>query len=100
MLSADGKVAEQGSYAELSARKDGAFTKLMEWQMSGGDVVPDATRPRQHVEHSEGEGNERFVGDGEEGEGDGEGTGEGEGEADDERRKVGGEVTAPGVSKS
>lgn len=26
-----------GSYAELSKRPDGAFTKLMEWQMSGGE---------------------------------------------------------------
>lgn len=90
VLSADGKVAEQGSYAELSNRKDGAFTKLMEWQMSGGDVVPDATRPRQHVEHAEGEEDEGFVEGGEEG--------EGEGEGDDESRKVEGEVT-PGVSK-
>ncbi|KAL5358991.1 P-loop containing nucleoside triphosphate hydrolase protein [Aspergillus floccosus] len=38
VLGPDGKVAEQGSYEELSARPDGAFTKLMEWQMSGGDV--------------------------------------------------------------
>ena len=26
-----------GSYKELSSRPDGAFTKLMEWQMSGGE---------------------------------------------------------------
>ncbi|KAI9657363.1 MAG: ATP-binding cassette permease mdl1 [Bathelium mastoideum] len=32
----DGKVAETGRYEELSQRKDGAFTKLMEWQMGGG----------------------------------------------------------------
>ncbi|KAK2755022.1 ATP-binding cassette permease mdl1 [Arachnomyces sp. PD_36] len=38
VLGADGKVAEQGNYNELSSRPDGAFTKLMEWQMSGGDV--------------------------------------------------------------
>jgi len=31
----DGKVAEEGPYRELSANKDGAFSKLMEWQMSG-----------------------------------------------------------------
>ncbi|PLB54832.1 P-loop containing nucleoside triphosphate hydrolase protein [Aspergillus steynii IBT 23096] len=43
VLSPDGKVAEQGSYEELSSRPDGAFTKLMEWQMSGGD----ATQPPQ-----------------------------------------------------
>ncbi|KAL8964010.1 MAG: hypothetical protein Q9183_004775, partial [Haloplaca sp. 2 TL-2023] len=42
VLGKDGRVAEQGSYEELSKRKEGAFTKLMEWQMSGGDVVPAA----------------------------------------------------------
>jgi putative ABC transport system ATP-binding protein len=36
-LSGDGRVAEMGSYRELSSRPDGAFTKLMEWQMSGGE---------------------------------------------------------------
>lgn len=40
VLGPDGTVAEQGSYEELSSRPDGAFTKLMEWQMSGGDQVP------------------------------------------------------------
>lgn len=40
VLGPDGKVAEQGTYQELSSRPDGAFTKLMEWQMSGGDTSP------------------------------------------------------------
>lgn len=40
VLAPDGKVAEQGSYEELSSRPDGAFTKLMEWQLSGGDATP------------------------------------------------------------
>jgi putative ABC transport system ATP-binding protein len=45
VLGPDGTVAEQGSYEELSSRPGGAFTKLMEWQMSGGDQVPaPATR--------------------------------------------------------
>ena len=35
---ADGKVAQVGSYADLSADKEGAFAKLMEWQMSGGSA--------------------------------------------------------------
>lgn len=35
-IGADGKVAQVGSYAELSADREGAFSKLMEWQMSGG----------------------------------------------------------------
>ena len=43
MLSNDGKVAEQGSYQELSNRPDGAFSKLMEWQMSGGEPTPNTS---------------------------------------------------------
>jgi putative ABC transport system ATP-binding protein len=39
VLGNDGRVAEQGSYRDLSTRKDGAFTKLMEWQMSGGETA-------------------------------------------------------------
>ena len=39
MLSSDGKVAEQGSYRALSNNPNGAFTKLMEWQMSGGETT-------------------------------------------------------------
>lgn len=39
VLGNDGRVAEQGSYNELSSRKDGAFTKLMEWQMSGAETA-------------------------------------------------------------
>ena len=38
VLSPDGTVAEQGSYEELSKHPDGAFTKLMEWQMSGSET--------------------------------------------------------------
>ena len=38
VLSPDGSVAEMGSYRELSNKPDGAFTKLMEWQMSGGET--------------------------------------------------------------
>ncbi|KAF8466630.1 P-loop containing nucleoside triphosphate hydrolase protein [Kalaharituber pfeilii] len=40
VLSADGKVAEQGTFKELSTKEDGAFKKLMEWQLSGGDEMP------------------------------------------------------------
>ena len=36
-LGSDGRVAEMGSYKELSSNPDGAFSKLMEWQMSGGE---------------------------------------------------------------
>jgi putative ABC transport system ATP-binding protein len=38
-LGSDGRVAEMGSYKDLSSRPDGAFTKLMEWQMSGGETA-------------------------------------------------------------
>ena len=34
------KRSDQGSYDELSSHPDGAFTKLMEWQMSGGEATP------------------------------------------------------------
>ncbi|MCJ1388818.1 ATP-binding cassette permease mdl1 [Xylographa bjoerkii] len=43
VLSNDGKVAEQGTYQELSNRPDGAFSKLMEWQMSGGEPTPNTS---------------------------------------------------------
>jgi putative ABC transport system ATP-binding protein len=35
VLSSEGKVAEQGTYAQLSRRQDGAFNKLMQMQMEG-----------------------------------------------------------------
>ncbi|KAL8973757.1 MAG: hypothetical protein Q9197_002005 [Variospora fuerteventurae] len=53
VLSSDGKVAEQGSYAELSGRPNGAFTRLMEWQMSGGDVVTEDRSKRAEPEEGE-----------------------------------------------
>ena len=40
VLGTDGKVAEQGTFRELSAKKDGHFKRLMEWQLSGGDEAP------------------------------------------------------------
>lgn len=39
-IGGDGRVAQVGTYAELSADKEGAFAKLMEWQMSGPQVPP------------------------------------------------------------
>ncbi|KAK0739672.1 P-loop containing nucleoside triphosphate hydrolase protein [Apiosordaria backusii] len=45
VLSSDGTVAEIGSYTELSNNPASAFSKLMEWQMSGGDV-PTSASPR------------------------------------------------------
>ncbi|KAG6017566.1 hypothetical protein E4U54_006202 [Claviceps lovelessii] len=40
VLNTEGRVAEIGSYAQLATNENSAFSKLMEWQMSGGDV-PD-----------------------------------------------------------
>ena len=34
-MSSEGQVAEQGTYQELSSNPNGAFSKLMEWQLSG-----------------------------------------------------------------
>lgn len=45
VLSSEGTVAEIGSYAELSANKESAFSRLMEWQMSGGEVPADHRPP-------------------------------------------------------
>jgi putative ABC transport system ATP-binding protein len=36
-IGADGQVAEEGTFAELSNNPNGAFSKLMEWQLSGGE---------------------------------------------------------------
>lgn len=44
VLSSDGKVAEQGTYKELSNNPNGAFSKLMEWQMSGGEPVESTAK--------------------------------------------------------
>ena len=38
VLSSDGTVAETGSYKDLAANPEGAFSRLMEWQMSGGET--------------------------------------------------------------
>ena len=38
VLSSDGTVAQQGSYEQLSQDPNGAFTQLMEWQMSGAET--------------------------------------------------------------
>ncbi|MBA7489700.1 Vitamin B12 import ATP-binding protein BtuD [subsurface metagenome] len=44
-LGSDGRVAEMGSYKELSSKTDGAFAKLMEWQMSGGETSSEIQQP-------------------------------------------------------
>jgi putative ABC transport system ATP-binding protein len=37
VLGNDGKVAETGTFEELSSR-DGPFSRLMEWQINGGEA--------------------------------------------------------------
>lgn len=62
-IGADGRVAQTGPYRELAADKNGAFAKLMEWQMNGGqstaagstgkdreDVRPEITEEEKMVE--------------------------------------------------
>ncbi|KAI9669576.1 MAG: ATP-binding cassette permease mdl1 [Caeruleum heppii] len=71
VLSSEGKVAEQGSYKELSSNPNGAFTKLMEWQMSGGDAEERSTpafTPGSHGPPSEAEEIHHALGEGHEGE--------------------------------
>lgn len=43
VIGSDGRVAQTGTYKDLAADKQGAFAKLMEWQMSGGSN--EATAP-------------------------------------------------------
>ncbi|KAI9736979.1 MAG: ATP-binding cassette permease mdl1 [Cirrosporium novae-zelandiae] len=45
VLSADGTVAESGTYEELTQKEGGAFVKLMEWQMNGGEVNTKRNAP-------------------------------------------------------
>ncbi|TKA62596.1 hypothetical protein B0A49_08613 [Cryomyces minteri] len=69
-IGADGTVAETGTYSELSSR-EGPFTRLMEWQMSGGekaqgDLGAKVTEEEelQH-QHQLGEGGEELEGESE-----------------------------------
>lgn len=52
-LGSDGRVAEMGTYKQLSTNPDSAFSKLMEWQMSGGEN-PNArsAQARAHTDPS------------------------------------------------
>lgn len=50
VLSSEGTVAEIGSYAQLSADPESAFSKLMEYQMNGGEP-PAGLRPPRMDEH-------------------------------------------------
>ncbi|KAF2200669.1 ATP-dependent permease MDL2 [Delitschia confertaspora ATCC 74209] len=52
-IGADGQVAEEGTYQELASRPEGAFSKLMEWQLSGGDEVNSARYDPRPTEEEE-----------------------------------------------
>ncbi|CAO2654104.1 Nn.00g108370.m01.CDS01 [Neocucurbitaria sp. VM-36] len=46
-ISADGHVAEEGTYEELTSNPDGAFNKLMEWQLNGGETETRSPQPTE-----------------------------------------------------
>ena len=49
----DGKVAETGTFAELSQKDEGPFKKLMEWQMSGKEAPRSRERGPEVTEEEE-----------------------------------------------
>ncbi|KAG4442397.1 multidrug-resistance transporter mdr2 [Cadophora sp. M221] len=54
VLGNDGKVAETGTYTALSNNPDSAFSRLMEWQMSGGEAADKrAMEPEGHLTETE-----------------------------------------------
>ncbi|KAH8174290.1 ABC transporter transmembrane region domain-containing protein [Sarocladium implicatum] len=54
VLNNEGKVAEIGSYPVLAADPESAFSKLMEWQMSGGEVPEKRNASSQaHITEAE-----------------------------------------------
>lgn len=52
-IGADGRVAQIGAYSDLIKDKEGAFSKLMEWQLSGGEPVPASARRKVPDEEHE-----------------------------------------------
>jgi putative ABC transport system ATP-binding protein len=58
VLNNEGKVAEIGSYTQLAADSESAFSRLMEWQMSGGEI-PDKRPSESGPQISEEEGLEQ-----------------------------------------
>lgn len=52
-IGTDGKVAQMGPYRELIADKEGAFAKLMEWQMSGAQEAAPRRREHHDEDHNE-----------------------------------------------
>jgi putative ABC transport system ATP-binding protein len=52
-IDAEGRVAEEGTYEQLSNNPEGAFNKLMEWQMSGGDAPAKDVKTPKPTEEEE-----------------------------------------------
>lgn len=52
-INADGQLAEEGTYEELTNNPTGAFNKLMEWQMSGGEPDPNTIKNPRPTEEEE-----------------------------------------------
>jgi putative ABC transport system ATP-binding protein len=52
-INAEGQVAEEGTYEELSSHPDGAFNKLMEWQQSGGEMDTSNIKSPRPTEEEE-----------------------------------------------
>lgn len=53
VLDNTGKVAETGTFKELSNKPDGAFKKLMEWQLTGGEDPNVLRGPPSRIEVEE-----------------------------------------------
>ncbi|MCJ1276411.1 ATP-binding cassette permease mdl1 [Puttea exsequens] len=88
VLSDDGTVAQQGSYEVLSREEGGAFWKLMEWQMSGGEMRGEGGRGKVREGDGEGTGTLTGLEDVSEGlAGEEESGGESEGQGEDEMTK-------------
>ncbi|KAK4502360.1 hypothetical protein PRZ48_005785 [Zasmidium cellare] len=52
-IGTDGRVAQTGAYSDLIKDKEGAFAKLMEWQLSGGQPETAAKRRKGTDEEHE-----------------------------------------------
>lgn len=65
VLSSNGTVAEQGTYDALSKNREGAFTRLMEWQMSGGETEGSGSGAPRKQEMPEKGGEEAGIEEGE-----------------------------------
>ena len=66
VLPSEGQVAEQGPYAQLSRRPDGAFNKLMRMQMEGLAELPAPRMDGRIYEEAEEEEKEKALKEAEE----------------------------------